>query len=437
MGSRFVTFELVNNEVKKANSYYNSLFFSNVLLCILLLVPISLFIVFIDKILTIPEMILLKIQMLMVFIFGSLIINTIFSVFGISFFSKNRLEIKACLEIIISILRVILLVIMFRIFPPSIVLVGVVIFILSILSTTTQIFITKKIAPELTINKKYFELKLVKSLFTSGIWNSINQAGSLLLYSSDILIANVLFGAALSGQLAVVHTIPNFINGIISVISAVFLPIFTSYFAKNDIKQLVIKVKEAQKIIAFTTIVPIAVFMVIGKSFFELWLPNNDATFLQKMSIISCVHLILVTTVWPISNLNLTLNKLKVPSIIFIGFGITNLVIIVIGSKVFESDIFIIPLTTMILSIIWFGLFIPLYSARILKVSIFTYYNIIVKGVLSFLIIYTVLSYINDYLNISSWIDLFILVIIFSTIGYSINYLVLYGFKKNNWRKIL
>lgn len=437
MGSRFVTFELVNNNNRKANAYYNSLFFSNVIMCILLIIPISLFIIFIDEILNIPETIILKVQILMTFIFGSLIVNTMFSVFGISFFSKNRLELKSYLEILTSIFRVILLVVMFQVFPPSIVLVGIVIFILSILSSTIQLFITKKIAPELTINKKHFELKLVKSLFASGVWNSINQAGSLLLYSSDILLANVLFGAALSGQLAVVHTIPNFINGIISVISAVFLPIFTAYFAKNNIKQLVSKVKDAQKIIALITIVPIAVFMVIGESFFELWLPNSDAAFLQKMSVISCIHLILVTTVWPISNLNLTLNKLKMPSIIFICFGITNLVVIVIGSKIFESNVFIIPITTMILSIIWFGFFIPLYSARILQISLFTYYDVIIKASLSFLIIYTVLRYVNNYLDVSSWIELCILVILFSIIGYVINYLILYGFKKFNRRKTI
>lgn len=429
MGSRFVTFELENNNNKTANAYFSSLFYSNIIMSIILIIPIFLFIFYVDNILNVPETILLKVQILMALIFGSLIINTMFTVYGISFFSKNRLELKAYLEIFTSLLRVILLVSMFKIFPPSIVLVGVVIFILSISSAVIQFIITKKIAPELSINKRYFELKLVKSLLTSGIWNSINQAGSLLLYSSDILLANILYGAALSGQLAVVHTIPNFINGIISVISAVFLPIFTSYFAKKNIEQLVNKVKEAQKLIALIAMVPIAVFMVIGESFFALWLPNSDAVFLQKMSAISCVHLIFVTTVWPISNLNLTLNKLKIPSIIFIGFGMINLIVIVIGSKLFHSNIFIIPITTMILSLIWFGLFIPFYSARILKIGFFTFYKVIIKSVFSFLLIFVTLSFINNYFHVSSWKGLFMSIIVFSIVGYVINYLMLYGLK--------
>ena len=435
MGSRFITYELEVGNKDKAKSYYSSLFFSNIIMSLLLIIPLGLFIFFIDRILNIPESLIFKVQLLMTLIFGSLVINTIFSVFGVSIFAKNRLELKAYLEIFTSIFRVILLIVLFNVFPPSIVLVGLAIFILSILSSVIQIFITKKIAPELNINKRYFELSLVKSLFASGIWNSINQAGSLLLYSSDILLANLLFGAALSGQLAVIHTIPNFINGIISLISAVFLPIFTSYYAKGNIEVLVNRVQEAQRLVSLVTIVPIAVFMVIGESFFTLWLPESDASFLQKMSIISCVHLILVSAVWPISNLNITLNKVKIPSISYIGFGIINLAIIVIGSMFFNSGILIIPVTTMLISIVWFGIFIPIYSAKVLNINCFSYYSIIIQTIIGFTSIYIILNYLNGYFTISSWRDLIINVVLFSLIGYMVNYFILYRFKHIKRRK--
>ena len=62
-----------------------------------------------------------------------------------------------------------------------------------------------------------------------------------------MLIANIFLGATAMGTLAVSKTIPIAILSLVSVVSTVFLPDFTKYYAKEDTIGLINAIKKSGK----------------------------------------------------------------------------------------------------------------------------------------------------------------------------------------------
>lgn len=77
------------------------------------------------------------------------------------------------------------------------------------------------------------------------------------------------------GVLSIAKTIPSTIENFLGTIANVFMPSFIDLYAKKKIRKLVQEVIFSIKVIAFIMIVPMAGFIVFGKSFFTLWLSRK------------------------------------------------------------------------------------------------------------------------------------------------------------------
>ena len=322
MASRFITIEMFKGDKKKANIYFSSIFFSNVFLSGFLFILMSVIIIFLDNILQIPTDLIKSIKILFSLVFISMLINLISNVFSVAVFLKNRIDIRSYIDIVQGVLRLSLYLLMFYFFKPSITYIGIVSLVLSITYFFNHYSATKYLAPELNIRFKFFDFNAVLEILSSGIWNSLSQLGGTLLSGTTILMANILLGAKSAGEYSLVQTVPVFINGIISMLTSIFLPVITQKYANNDISGLVTEIKKSQRILGLVTNIPIVIFMVIGKEFFSLWVPGEDAAKLQVLSVLTVIHLIIVGVVWPISNLNTVMNRVKTPAIFLIINGI-------------------------------------------------------------------------------------------------------------------
>lgn len=409
MASRYITIEMVRGNKDNVNKLYSSIFISNIILTILLALPMIVIVIFLNFILDIPSNLVNTIKILFTLIFTSLIINILTTLFSVATYAKNRLDLRAFSEIIQAILKGLLFVVLFTIFPPTIIFVGIVILIVNSINMIIQYTYTKKLMPDIHINYQNYSIPLIKKVLSSGIWNSINYIGSHLMYSIDLLVANIMLGAHMSGQLSIVHIVPGFINGFITMLTNVFLPSFTYKFAENDFAGLIKEVRQAQNFMIIITTIPISIFIAFGVDFFRLWIPESNASYLQLLSIMTIVHLIVVGAVWPIANLNTIMNRVKLPSLLMVGCGLLNIISMVIFLTFTNHGLIIIPITTMIISIIWFGVFIPIYPCKKLNVSIFTFYPPIVKSVISSLIIIGISLFIKSYFIIDSWYMLLLL----------------------------
>ncbi len=258
MASRFITIKIHENNDEGANRYFNSVLISNTVIAVTLAVPSVLFVIFINKILNIPFEILKEVQFLFGFVFLGMILSILTSVFGVATFAKNRLDLSSKRSIESNFIRVITLLLMFSFFTPSVSYIGIANLLVIIFILITNVYFTKRLLPEIRINKKYFDFNAVKELLSSGVWNSINQLSLVLLTGLDLLIANIFVGVAAAGEYSIVKTIPNFIQQLVGMLVGVFVPQFTILYAQKKHEELLDNINKSIKFMGLMITIPIA-----------------------------------------------------------------------------------------------------------------------------------------------------------------------------------
>lgn len=426
MASRFITIEIIKGNKEKANTYFASVFFSNVAVSIILLIPMTLVVIFLDSLLNIPLELVSSIKILFALVFLSMLISIISSVFGVATFASNRIDLRSYVEIIQALSRVILYLILFSLFTPSMIYVGIVALVVSLIYLGYHLSFTKRLLPNFSIATQHFDWSSIKEIVSSGIWNSVNQLGVFLMFSVSLLLANLVYGAGVAGEYSIAQVVPNFINGIISMLTAVFLPLVIQKYALGDNQGLINEIKNSQKIMGLITNIPIVVFIAVGNQFFSLWVPGENAERLQILSTLTIAHLMIVGVVWPISNLNTVMNRVKIPSILMVVSGLLNLLLAIALIKMTSLGLYSIPLAMMIICFLWFGLFIPTYPCSELGVKKTTFYLPVVKTFLGGVIIYMISTVICNAITVDSWLALIIVCLLSGSIGLIMNIMILF-----------
>jgi O-antigen/teichoic acid export membrane protein len=417
MVARFITIEFTKNNLRKAQIYYSSTFFSNLAIIVFLIFPIILVIYYLDNILNIPIELVVDVKILFSLVFMSLLINLLATVFGVATFVTNRMDLRAIGEIFRGIFRLVLFVFLFYFYEPSIVFVGIVAVILSFYNLAVQMLLTKKLIPEFKIHKEYFDLNAIKELTSSGGWNVINSLGMSLLLGVSLFLTNSFIGAEAGGDLSIALMLPAFISGIISMIVSVLLPRLTKVFATENKKELEKELLYSQKILSIITSVPIALLIIFGSDFFRLWVPSAYSDILPKLSIILLLPLLIHGNMWSIYSINIVLNKVKVPSLILLFSGGIALGLSLLLSIIIKENIFVIPIITTSISLLYYVLFIPSYTAKCMEVKSFVLYANLLRTLGIILLFIGLAIYAKSFIIISSWLDFFLWCTIFGMLG--------------------
>lgn len=425
MASRFITIEIAKKNYQKAKEYFSSVFYSNVLLAFILSIPMLVIIYKINTILNIPVYLVKQVKLLFALVFISMIVSIFTSVFGIATFAKNRIDLKSGLEIVQGIIKIGLYILLFFIFTPSLIFIGIVAVIQSLTNLLMQIFLTNKLLPDFKINFSYFNLRAVKELLFSGIWNSLNSLGSQLLLGVTLLLTNIFIGASDAGELAIVQTMPHFISSIISMLFSVFMPRITLIYAENSRDGLVNEVVFSQKVIGVMSTLPILVIMIFGTDFFSLWVPNQNVSKLQVLSVLTLIPLVVHANMWTIYGLNIVLNKVRIPSLMLIFTGILNIAASIAILTFYYKNIYVLLIVSGIFNIIYYLGFIPIYASKQLNIKYKILYSHLIKSIFFSIIFVIITCYIKAHILINSWFKFFVWGGLFGILGVLINAIVI------------
>ncbi len=408
MASKYIAVELVRGNERKAKTYFSSIFFSNVILSLALIPILAIIVLKVYVIFNVSNQYLFSVQVLFTLVFGAMIIRYVSSVYGCSTYVKNRTDISAYVSLAKSILRVLLYVIIFTLFKPSIIQMGAVLCIMEIFNSVIQISISKKLIPGFNVSRDLFDARLVVKTLKVGVWNSVNQIGDLLLSSSDMMVGNILLGETAAGNLSITKTMPTLLSGVITTINGVFMPRVANKYAKGNTDELVKEVNQAQSIMG-TIVTPIIMILIIfNREFYSLWVPGTDTDLLCKLSLIDISRMLVIGCVWPVANLNIVMDRVKIPSLLVILAGVTNIGSMVVLINYTPIGIYAVPLTTLVLTVLFYGVFIPIYPCKKMKIAITSFFKPVLKMLIASLVIYIVIAPIHSVLNANTWIKFII-----------------------------
>lgn len=435
MASRFITIKIHENNYEKANKYYSSVIFANIFISLILFLVSLVFIIFMDKIISIPTNLILDVKLLFALIVLNFISSIINSTFAVSTFTTNKLYLSSLRNIEGQIIRVLILLVTFYFLKPSVWYVGLSVFLCTTYISVWNYKYTKKLTPKLTIKKIYFDFKCVKELISAGIWNTISKLSSILSSGLNLLITNIFIGSTSMGLLSFARTIPNLILSAFGTISSVFAPQLTISFAKKEYQDMKLQLISTIKFFGLLSSIPICILIAYGYDFFVLWAPSQNHSFIYLLSLIACIDLLFCLPLEPLYNVFTAVNKIKNVSLFSIFSSIITLIVTFIGLNLTNdptTKLIIVAGTNTIISAIRVLTFLPLYGANVLNLKWTTFYPTIIKNTVSTIILIIISLIIKKIIVLNNWLNLIIVCGITVIIGLIVNAYILLTKEERN-----
>ena len=243
MAGRFITIEIHRGNQQKADEYFNSILLSNVFLSVVISLISLIIILNIQTLLKVSDRLVQDVQITFAVAFLNFVFTVVTAVFTVAPFARNRLDVQSIRTILGNLIKLIVTLGLIAFFTPKIYYISIGVLACSVFMAGADIFLTKKMLPEVKVNPRHFNFQAVKEVLSAGIWNSLNSLSYVLLMGLDLLLANLFVGETAMGMLSIAKTIPTALQSLIVAISGIFTPQFTILYAKKQGKELVSSVK--------------------------------------------------------------------------------------------------------------------------------------------------------------------------------------------------
>lgn len=403
LAGRFVSIYYCQNKYKEANEYYSSTFFANMFIIMILFIPALLFSLNVNKFLDIPNGSVESVKITFCIVFLGFFVNLASSIFSVATFVTNKIYLASIRAIEANLLRLIILVITFILFTPSIEYVALAMLGYYLFVAVTNYRYTKKLIPEIRIKWSSFNIRKVCELIVSGCWSSITSLSNVLLEGLDLLISNLLLGAGAMGTVSIVKTVPNMIYQCMGYVMSGFTPQLTITYAKENIQGMLSYLEYSCKVVALLMSLPVAFLIAFGRHFFSLWMPTEDSSVLWVLSILSMGELLFAGSISIMHNIFTVTNRLKILALATLITGVLNTVIVFSLLKLTNLGIYAVVSVSSILALARNLLVNIPYSAKCVGVSPWKFYKIAGRSFL-FVVISTVIgSAIAHIGNPGSW----------------------------------
>ena len=427
MAGRFVTIKYCSGDIENANRYYASVFYSNIFLAILILLFSVGCIIWLEYILVIPSELIFDVKFLFLFLAINNIVGLLFGIWGVSTFIKNRLDLSNIRNIIGNLINAAIIVFLFTLLSPHIWFIGVAGFVMTCYTTLANRQYARLLTPELTIKRSYYDWNKVKELLKSGVWNLTSKLGEILGQGLDLLIANICISATAMGYFALTKNVPFLILSLFQSISGIFSPTLTNMYANGETQKIVDELKKSIRILSFFTALPLCALYIYGDSFYHLWIPSEDASMLQQLTILGTFALpytLPLESLWSIFTIT---NKLKYSSLFMLGNNIVVFLIVMVSMVVVDSmelRLIILASTRSICGLVRGFIFLPMYGAHCLGVRKTIFYKPVFKTLISICICIVLCYMTRTFIQVDSWTMLVIAGITVSIISSIVNVII-------------
>lgn len=411
LASRYITVHLHRGEEQEANEYFSSVFFANIMMAAVFMLPALFVILFVGRIFQVPAASLTDVQILFAFVFLNFFISIITSVFSVSTYSTNRLELTSIVTIITELVRVAILYVTYRFFTPYLFYVGIASVISTIILSAANAGFTKMLLPGIKIHRKNFRWPKVIELISLGAWNSVTRLGQMLLDGLDTFLSNIFIDEAAMSLLVFAKTVPTTLSGLMGTMVGVFAPSITIAYAKGNKQELLDVLKSSNRIMIFMMSIPIAFVTAYGDKFFDLWLSYKapeERRLVYHLAVLSMGVLFVSASIQVLYQVFIITKKIQLNSIVIVASGVISTAIVFVLLETTNLGLYAIAGVSVVIGLIRNMVFTPIYAAKCLEVKWTTFYSDIFMGLASIGIITAVAMVSKMVLPMDTWVTFFV-----------------------------
>lgn len=428
LNSMAVRYIMISMERKPedAHKFYNSVIVANMILAAILVLPSALVVVFCDSFLKIAPAFVADVKINFALIFINFIANLIFSTTGQVYYLTNKLYINSLRTMEATILRAVVMFVLFWLCGDHIYFVAIASIVSTVYLTIANIYYRRKLLPEFRFNPKEYEWKKIKTLISSGIWNSVTKLSQVLTAEIDVLLTNMFINKENAEVMAASKTLPNVIAAFQVSVASIFTPNLTEIYAKEDKDGLKNAVKSAMRIMCVFTSIPNAMLIALGMGLYSLWLPNIPTKTIYILAVITAVNSVVTGILQPIYSIFTITNKVKQNSIAMTIYGIWSVITTLILLKCTNLGIYAIAGVSQLGSIVLAMIFHLPQGSKALELKKSTFVPEIIISVISFVSLSAIGYGMTILLPLNSWLNLLVCAVLMGLVGLLLNgYLVL------------
>ncbi len=422
--ARYIGIAYHKDDIRQANVYYTSVFWGDILLATGIFAIALAVILNMEFFLAIPQELLLDVKILFLFTFIGFWVTTVCSVFGCAGYVRDRTDLKGAFKTVSYVTDAAVLVIAYVLFPAKIFYVGVGTLATALVVAGTDLWMSRKYLPMLTISRRFFSFQAVRRLVMDGVWASFSMVGDLLNNGLDLLVCNLMLSSLAMGQLAIAKTMNTIMQSLYAVVDQAFFPRFLKTYASGERERLTDELKMSMKVSGLLANIAFAGFFSLGIAFYKLWIPGEDIELIYWLTVVTIMTCIPSGAIHPLYYVYSLTLKQKIPCIVTVVGGLLNVVSMYLLIKYAGMGVYAVAWTTVVLMSVINFVTNPLYMAHVLKLPARTFYPDILRNVLScgaLLLIYRGLSML--YMP-QGWITLVLTAGVYAAIGVPLHLLI-------------
>lgn len=424
---RYITVEDARGNRADANKYFSTVFFSNLILCSILLIPMGLFVTFLDRILSVPAEFVGQMRVFFALVLAAVPVNAVSAAFGSAYMISNRIDLRSGQELITVLLKA---AVMFGLlgggFSSSIVSVGIAIFLSTVAGAVIQYLMSRRLAPDLRLSIHAVSGAHVRRVLTSGVWYTLDRLGAFLMTGALLLVCNVVFRSNGVGLYSVSLTASRFLGGVLMVLAGVFLPITAKRFARGEKEILRREIVRNQKITGYFAAVCVAVCIGFCDEFFTLWI-GDESFLLRLLTVLSVLPSVAIACALPIVDLGVVMNRMRRLSLLFVGSGLLTLATIISVACFTPFGVLGVAAVSALAQLVWYGALVPLFAARILCTGAWKFYCPVLRCLSASVLSVGLIFAVKAVAPVSNWLTLSVMGGMCAVVSLAASFLVVFG----------
>lgn len=380
--ARYMSVSYMQGRLNEYKRYYNTVLFGDLVIGGILFVIGLVCIINLEHLLQVPIDVLKDVKLLFFLTFLTFYFTTVSTVFFTTGHVKDRLDIVNSIKGLSYVVEILILIFAYAFCRPTVWYVGLATLAAALILFFGTAIMTKRLIPDSKIKVTLFDFASMRKLVVNGFWNAANSMGNALNTGLDLLVSNILLSALSMGQVSIAKTINGMIYTLYSTIAQPFQPAFLRKYSDNDLPGLIRELKYSMKVCGIITNVIFAGFCVLGLQFYKLWIPSQDTLLVHRLTVLAMLPCISEGCVYPLYYIYTLTVKNKVPCIITIIGGLSNVLAMFLLIRFTDMGVYSIVVTTAVIMNVINFITNPLYMCHCLRISKKTFYPNIFLNVL-------------------------------------------------------
>jgi len=368
--SRHITIRLAKGETERAGQIFNTNLIVTLLLISLALPLGFVLVLLLPELFKMPEKSTRDIQLLFLCVVIAFLLTTLRVNFSIGTFASNRFDLRNIGFFGARIIQVAVILFLFSFKQPSLLYVGIGAVSAAIFNLAGEFYLWKVLLPQFKFRWRDFKTKDLQLVFGNGSLTFIYQVGFMIFLNVDILVANRMLDLKTAGMYAALASIPKNLRILSSAIGGVWGPAILSKYSISDFDGIDAILVRSIKLVGLSMALPIGLICGLAVPFLTVWL-GPDFGSMGWLLALMVFPLSTNLIVEPFFNVNISMDKIKIPSLVILSMSLLNLWLAVQLTPIYGA--MGIAISGMVTFTLNYSVFIPIYTAKVMGLSFHHY----------------------------------------------------------------